>query len=187
MRFVLAPLAGFTDAPFRLMCQEGGADLTYTEMVSAAALAHGHSPTNHLMETMAGEGPVGCQIFGANENDIAVATREISRIASRFTELNLNAGCPMKKITQCGAGAKLVEDPAKIGRLLKVMKENTDLPITLKTRIGPHPQNTNIFEILDAAQEAGISGLTVHALDASGCDGGPVQLDVPEQRVRRAL
>ena len=49
MRFVLAPLAGFTDAPFRLMCQEGGADLTYTEMVSAAALAHGHSPTNHLM------------------------------------------------------------------------------------------------------------------------------------------
>ena len=54
MRFVLAPLAGFTDAPFRLMCQEGGADLTYTEMVSAAALAHGHSPTNHLMETMAG-------------------------------------------------------------------------------------------------------------------------------------
>lgn len=186
MRFVLAPLAGFTDAPFRLMCQEGGADLTYTEMVSAAALAHGHSPTNHLMETMAGEGPVGCQIFGANENDIAVATREISRIASRFTELNLNAGCPMKKITQCGAGAKLVEDPAKIGRLLKVMKENTDLPITLKTRIGPHPQNTNIFEILDAAQEAGISGLTVHARYTSQCHGGPVHLDVLEEVVRRA-
>lgn len=186
MRFVLAPLAGFTDAPFRLMCQEGGADLTYTEMVSAAALAHGHSPTNHLLETMEGEGPVGCQIFGANESDIAAAVKEISRIGSRFSELNLNAGCPMKKITQCGAGAKLVEDPARIGRLLKVMRENTDLPITLKTRIGPHPQNTNIFEILDAAQEAGISGLTVHARYTSQCHGGPVHLDVLEEVVRRA-
>lgn len=186
MRFVLAPLAGFTDAPFRLMCQEGGADLTYTEMVSAAALAHGHSPTNHLMETMEGEGPVGCQIFGANESDIAAAVKEISGISSRFSELNLNAGCPMKKITQCGAGAKLVEDPAKIGRLLRVMRENTDLPITLKTRIGPHPQNTNIFEILDAAQQAGIAGITVHARYTSQCHGGPVHLDVLEEVVKRA-
>ena len=74
MKYVLAPLAGFTDAPFRRMCAEGGADLTYTEMVSAAGLAHGSSPTRHLLETMDGEGPVACQIFGANESDIAYAT-----------------------------------------------------------------------------------------------------------------
>ena len=66
MKYVLAPLAGFTDAPFRRMCFEGGADLAYTEMVSAAGLAHGSSPTRHLLETMPGEGPVACQIFGAN-------------------------------------------------------------------------------------------------------------------------
>ena len=79
MKYVLAPLAGFTDAPFRRMCHEGGADLAYTEMVSAAGLAHGSSPTRHLLETMPGEGPVACQIFGANESDIAYATDFIER------------------------------------------------------------------------------------------------------------
>ena len=79
MKYVLAPLAGFTDAPFRRMCAEGGADLTYTEMVSAAGLAHGSSPTRHLLETMDGEGPVACQIFGANESDIAYATDFITQ------------------------------------------------------------------------------------------------------------
>ena len=73
MRFVLAPLAGFTDAPFRRLCAELGADLAYTEMVSAAGLAYGSSPTRHLMEVMPGEGPVACQLFGAKESDLAVA------------------------------------------------------------------------------------------------------------------
>ena len=75
MKFVLAPLAGFTDAPFRRLCAEGGADLAYTEMVSAAGLAHGSSPTRHLMETMPGEGPVACQLFGARESDLAFKAR----------------------------------------------------------------------------------------------------------------
>ena len=79
MKYVLAPLAGFTDAPFRRLCFEGGADLTYTEMVSAAGLAHGSSPTRHLLETMEGEGPVACQLFGANESDLAFAARFIEK------------------------------------------------------------------------------------------------------------
>ena len=134
MKFILAPLADFTDAPFRRMCFEGGADLCYSEMVSAAALAHGNSPTRHLMEVMPGEGPVACQIFGAREEDVEKAAREIDLIRDRFTELNLNVGCPMQRITRAGAGAKLIEDPEKVYRLLKVMAENTSLPITLKTR-----------------------------------------------------
>ena len=100
MKFFLAPLADFTDAPFRRMCFEGGADLVYTEMVSAAALAHGNSPTRHLMETMDGEGPVACQIFEATESDVAAAAREVEKVKKRFTELNLNAGCPMTRITR---------------------------------------------------------------------------------------
>ena len=75
MRFVLAPLAGFTDAPFRRLCFEGGADLCYSEMVSAAGLAHGSSPTRHLLETMSGEGPVAVQLFGATEGDLACAAK----------------------------------------------------------------------------------------------------------------
>ena len=191
MKYVLAPLAGFTDAPFRRMCHEGGADLAYTEMVSAAGLAHGSSPTRHLLETMPGEGPVACQIFGANESDIAYATDFITRTFEHssirtFSELNLNAGCPMTKVTREGAGAKLVEDPAKIHRLLKAMTENTGLPVTLKTRLGPHPQRTNILEILDAAESAGAKGIVVHARYTSQMHGGPTHLDILADVVRHA-
>ena len=192
MRYVLAPLAGFTDAPFRRLCHEGGADLAYTEMVSAAGLAHGSSPTRHLLETMPGEGPVACQLFGANESDLAFAADFVERThaspdrARPFCELNLNAGCPMKKVMGEGAGAKLVEDPEKIYRLLKAMVANTSLPVTLKTRLGPHPQRTNVFEILDAAESAGAKGIAVHARYTSQMHGGAVHLDVLKEVVARA-
>ncbi len=184
MKFVLAPLAGFTDAPFRRLCFEGGADLSYTEMVSAAGLAHGSSPTRHLMETMPGEGPVACQLFGAKETDLAFASREVP--SGRFVELNLNAGCPMTKVTREGAGAKLAEDPEKVYRLLKAMVENTPLPVTLKTRLGPHPRSTTVFELLDAAEKAGAKGFILHARYTSQMHGGPVHLDTLAEVVRRA-
>ena len=195
MKYVLAPLAGFTDAPFRRLCREGGADLAYTEMVSAAGLAHGSSPTRHLLETMSGEGPVAVQIFGARESDVAYATEFIEKTnrpcsasgfgSFRFTELNLNAGCPMTKVTREGAGAKLVEDPEKIYRLLRAMTENTSLPVTLKTRLGPHPQRTNVFEIADAAERAGAKGLVLHARYTSQMHGGEVHLETLAEVVRR--
>lgn len=190
MKYVLAPLAGFTDAPFRRLSFEGGADLTYTEMVSAAGLAHGSSPTRHLMEVMEGEGPVGLQIFGAKESDIAYSVKEINAyrrsLSVDYTEINLNAGCPMTKVTREGAGAKLCEDPEKIYRLLKAMTENTDLPVTLKTRLGPHPQATTIFEIVDAAEKAGAKGLIVHARYTSQMHGGTVHLDTLAEVVKRS-
>ena len=184
MKYVLAPLAGFTDAPFRLMAREGGADLTYTEMVSAAGLAHGSSPTRHLMEVLPGEGPVACQLFGSKETDLAFAARAVP--AERFCELNLNAGCPMTKVTREGAGAKLVEDPEKVRRLLKAIAENTSLPVTLKTRLGPHPKSTRVFELLDAAEQAGAKGFIVHARYTSQMHGGAVHLATLAEVVRRA-
>lgn len=191
MTLALAPLAGFTDAPFRRMCREGGADLAYTEMVSAAALAHGHNATRHLLETMAEEGPVACQIFGAKEEEVASTACLVSSLraaggGARFVELNLNAGCPMLKVTQCGAGAKLAEDPAKVARLLKAMAENTDLPVTLKTRLGPRPGATTAFELLDAAESAGAKGVVFHARYTSQMHGGPVHLDVLAELAARA-
>ena len=186
MKFVLAPLAGFTDAPFRRLCRDGGADLAYTEMVSAAAIAHGHAATRQLLETLPGEGPLACQIFGANESDIACAAKFVSSLPVPWAALDLNAGCPMQKVTRAGAGAKLVEDPEKIYRLLVAMAENTALPVTLKTRLGPHPQRTTIFEILDAAERAGAKGLTVHARYTSQLHGGETHLDTLAEVVRRA-
>ena len=185
MKYLLAPLADFTDAPFRLLCRQGRADATYTEMVSAAALAHGHAPTRRLLELLPGEGPVACQIFGADARDVAYATKYITDLG-RFTEINLNAGCPMRTVTRAGAGSKLMEDPPKIARLLEAMVSNTTLPVTLKTRLGPHPGDTSIFEILSLAEKAGARGLLLHARYTSQCHGGPVHLDTLARVVEAA-
>ena len=183
MRYVLAPLAGFTDAPFRRLCHEGGADLTYTEMVSAAGLAHGSAPTRRLMDLMPGEGPVAVQLFGSKEEELAFA---VKTLPPGFVEVNLNAGCPMTKVTREGAGAKLVEDPDKIYRLLKAMVDNTSLPVTLKTRLGPRPGWTTVFEILDAAEKAGARGIAVHARYTSQMHGGELHLDTLAELVSRS-
>ncbi len=186
MKLLLAPLAGFTDAPFRRLATEGGADQTYTEMVSAAGLAHGNQPTRELMKVLPGEGPVGCQIFGAKETDVARATHVVESVKERFCELNLNAGCPMTKVTRCGAGAKLAEDPAQVYRLLQVMRENTTLPVTLKTRLGPRPDWETVFELLDAATQAGVRALLLHARYTSQLHGGAVHLEKLAAVVARA-
>ena len=184
-KYVLAPIAGFTNAAFRVMAANGGADLTYTEMVSAAGLAHGSSPTRHLLETLPGEGPVACQLFGANPDELAFATREVAALG-RFAEINLNAGCPVPRIVKEGAGAALVKKPELVHGLLSAMVEETDLPVTLKTRPGPRPDKVLMFELLAAAEAAGAKGITLHARFTSQNHGGEVHLDLLAELVRRA-
>lgn len=184
-KYSLAPLAGFTDAAFRRLCSRHGADLTYTEMVSAAGLAHGSRPTRHLMETLPGEGRVACQLFGANPDELEFSAREVSSLG-RFVELNLNAGCPVPKVTREGAGATLVKDPAKVHALLAAMKRGTDLPVTLKTRPGPKPDKVMLWELLDAAETAGASAIILHARFTSQNHGGDVHLDLLSELVERA-
>ena len=185
MKYVLAPIAGFTNAAFRLMASRGGADLTYTEMVSAAGLAHGSSPTRHLLEVLPGEGPVACQLFGANPEELAYAAREVSA-TGRFVELNLNAGCPVPRIVREGAGSALVKDPARVHDLLVAMVGATDLPVTLKTRPGPRPDKVLMFELLDAAETAGAKGITLHARFTSQNHGGAVHLELLAELVQKA-
>jgi len=185
IKYTLAPLAGFTSAPFRLLCQQHGADLTYTEMVSAAGLAHGSSPTRQLMEVMPGEGPVACQIFGSKIDELAAAAAEAHR-TGRFVEINLNAGCPMPKIVHEGAGAALVRDPQHIHDCLAAMKRETTLPVTLKTRPGPNPDQVRLWEILDAAESAGCAGIILHGRFTSKMHGGPVSYDLIAELVQRA-
>ena len=184
-KYSLAPLAGFTDAAFRRLCSRHGADLTYTEMVSAAGLAHGSRPTRHLMETLPGEGPVACQLFGSNPDELEFSAREVTSLGP-FVELNLNAGCPVPKVTREGAGATLVKDPAKVHDLLAAMKRGTDLPVTLKTRPGPKPDKVMLWELLDAAETAGASAIILHARFTSQNHGGEVHLDLLSELVERA-
>ena len=159
------------------MCIEGGADCAYTEMVSAAALLHGHGPTRHLMERMEGEGPLVCQIFGSTDEEAAFAAREIEKVKDRFCGIDLNAGCPMPRIIKSGAGASLVTDPARVFRMLSAMRENTSLPVSLKTRLGPHRGVKTIFELASAAESAGAVSIAVHARYTSQMHGGPVDLE----------
>lgn len=184
-------MAGFTDAPFRRLCFEGGAALCVSEMVSAAALAHGSVPTLQMLETMPGEGPLALQLFGAKPDEMAKAVRIVSEKlaqakASPVVALDLNAGCPMPKVTRCGAGAALVKDPPLVGELLCAMRENTTLPVTLKTRLGPHPGEVTVFELLAQAERAGAKGMTVHARFTSQLHGGETHLDILEEVKRRA-
>lgn len=185
MKYVLAPLAGFTNAPFRRLCAEYGADLAYTEMVSAAGLAHGSSPTRRLMDVMPGEGPVACQLFGSKPDELAAAAREATA-ARRFVGLDLNAGCPMPKVVHEGAGAALIDDPQLVHDCLAAMKRETDLPVSLKTRPGPHPDKVMLAELLDAAETAGCSGITLHGRFRSQLHGGDVHYDLVAELVSRA-
>ena len=186
MRLVLAPIAEFSDAPFRQMCFAGGADSACTEMVSAAALRHGHLPSAAMLEKAPGEGRLVCQIFGSDELDLALAAREISNTGGRFAAIDLNAGCPMPRIVRNGDGAALVKSPEKVMRLLVAIKENTHLPVTLKTRLGPRIGETTVFEIADAAASAGAVEMTVHARYVSQMHGGPADLATLAELVSRS-
>lgn len=186
VKFVLAPIAGFTNAAFRLMAVRGGADLAYTEMVSAAGLAHGSSPTRHLMEVLPGEGPVACQLFGSKPDELAFSAREVSALG-RFVEINLNAGCPVPRIVREGSGSALVKNPQLVHDLLAAMvAESNGVPVTLKTRPGPRPDMVLMLELLDAAETAGAKGLTLHARFTSQNHGGEVHLDLLAELVRSA-
>jgi nifR3 family TIM-barrel protein len=185
MKFILAPLAGFTNAAFRLLCLKGGADCVYTEMVSMAGLAHGSNPTRHLMEALPGETNTACQIFGSKPHEAAIAAKKATA-TGYFTSINLNCGCPMPKVVHEGAGASLIKSPELIHDCLAAMKSATNLPITLKTRPGPKPDNVKMFEILSAAETAGASEIALHARFTSQAHGGEVHLDLLADLVSRA-
>ncbi len=186
MRLVLAPLADYTDAPFRLLCGEFGAEMAYTEMISAAALMHDHAKTFLMLEKADSEVPLGCQIFGAHEEEIAYAAREVEKVKERFVELNLNAGCPMPRLIRADSGACLAADPERTYSLLSAMKAETSLPVTLKTRPGPSPDRVTLFELLDAAERAGASAFILHGRFTSQMHTGPVCFDLMAETVSRA-
>lgn len=185
MKYILAPLADYTNAAFRRLCHGFGADLAYTEMVSAAALAHGSSPTRHMLEVLPGEGPVACQLFGHNPDELAFAAREVTAL-KRFVSIDLNAGCPMPRIVQGGDGAAMIRNPQLVHDCLVAIKRETDLPVTLKTRPGSSPDKIVMFELLDAAESAGCTGLTLHGRFTSQKHGGEIHYDLIAEIVRRA-
>jgi len=174
---VLAPMAGFTDAAMRRVAHAFGAALTYTEMVSAAGLLRAGARTWPLLETLPGEGPVVAHLYGAEPEEMAAAAAAVWR-AGRFVAVDVNAGCPVRRITANGCGAALMPHPGRIGRIVAAMRAAMPLPVTVKTRVGLQPDRVLVQEILRAAEEAGGAALAVHGRFASRMHGGAVALDL---------
>src|SRR3972149_874642 len=133
-KLILAPLAGITDRTFRLLCRENGADVTVTEMVSARGLLMQPARTARYLEYGEGERPVGAQLFGAIPEGWAEAAAEIGRLGFAFVDINM--GCPVRKVTAGGAGAALLSHPPLAGKIVKAAVDSAGVSVTGKIRSG---------------------------------------------------
>ena len=157
---VLAPMAGVTDRPFRQLCREQGAGLVVSEMVSCNALLWGSEKTRRRIDH-AGEGePVSVQIAGAVPAQMADAARFNVDHGAQLIDINM--GCPAKKVCNVMAGSALLQDEALVGQILEAVVSAVDVPVTLKIRTGWDPQHKNGLAIARLAEQAGIQALAVH-------------------------
>jgi tRNA-dihydrouridine synthase B len=156
---LLSPMAGVTDVAFRTLCKQYGAAMTYTEFVSSAALVRENKKTHELLVTDPSENPVAVQLFGANEEEIAAAAKIVEK---DFDVIDMNCGCPVHKVIKTGAGSALLNDPPKIGRLVKKITDAVSKPVTIKIRAGINEQTINAVEVAKAAEAAGAAAIAVH-------------------------
>ena len=159
----LAPMAGFTDAPFRLLCREQGCGHTVTEMVSAKGLLFGSARTGALLDTLPGEGRVTVQLFGRDPAALAEAARRIEGERGAALEaIDLNFGCPAPKITGNGEGSALMREPALCGRIVAAVAAAVRVPVTAKLRKGFDAAHENAVEVARICADSGAAMLTVH-------------------------
>ncbi len=168
----LSPMAGYTDAAFRLLCTRYGCGFAMTEVVNAQAILYGSKPTLSLLVKYPAEGPVGAHLYGSDPGVMAEAARFVEAMG-RFQFVDINAGCPVRKIVAKGSGAALMGDPARIAAIVAAIRSAVSLPVTVKTRIGLAPDRTNISEIAQGVEEAGAAAIAIHARYASNQHRGP--------------
>ena len=173
----LAPMAGITDAAMRMISWRHGAEQCSTEMVSSMGLANDSLRTFQLLEKLPEEGPLVAHLYGGDAASMAEAARLVTERGG-FVAIDINAGCPVQKVMKCGGGAALMRDANLVGKIVKAMVAATNLPVTLKTRIGLHQQAVTIFDIAQAVEDAGGSGLAVHGRFASDEHRGDVHFEL---------
>jgi nifR3 family TIM-barrel protein len=158
--YVLAPMAGVSDMPYRLICQEHGAGLLTTEMVSAKAIMHNNKNTNLLLQIHPGEKHVSLQLFGSDPKIISEMAKRIEELP--FSILDINMGCPMPKIFNNGEGAALMKNPKLVYDIVYATARAIKKPVTIKTRKGLDDDNINAVEIAKVAEAAGAAAVTIH-------------------------
>lgn len=164
--FVAAPMAGVTSPAFRLMAKKGGAALVYTEMVSAMGVMLGGRNTLRLTEVLAEERPVGLQLFGADPEVMGRAAAKVcAMLAGSIDLIDINMGCPVRKIRRQGAGSALLDDPVRAAEVAAAVVEGSSLPVTVKLRLGRY--GDDLEGILPGILKAGVVGVALHARTAS--------------------
>lgn len=159
--FILAPMAGVCDLPFRLLCKEKGAAMVCTEMVSAKAIYYNNKNTKELLTIDKNEGPVSLQLFGSEPKLMAEMAKCIEEIP--FDILDFNMGCPVPKVVNNGEGSALMKNPVLAGHIIEAMANAISKPVTVKIRAGFDAEHINAVEIAKIAENSGAAAVTVHA------------------------
>jgi len=149
-----------SDPPFRAICRQNGADMTYTEFISSEGLLKGTAASRRKLDIFEAERPVGIQLYGGDEEALAKAAAIVD--ATHPDLLDINFGCPVKGVVGKGAGAGVLRDPGRMVRLAAACVRATRLPVTVKTRLGWDDDSKNIEDIAERLQDAGIQALTIH-------------------------
>lgn len=158
---LLAPMEDVSDPPFRRLCKLHGADLMYSEFISSEGLIRDAMKSKKKLDIFDYERPVGIQIFGGDEEAMSLSAKIVETVNPDIVDINF--GCPVKKVVAKGAGAGVLKDVDLMVRLTKAVVNSTHLPVTVKTRLGWDVETINIEEVALRLQDAGIKALTIHA------------------------
>lgn len=172
---LLAPLAGYTNLPFRLCMREvGGFGLASTELVHARSLLEQHHKALELIETCPADSPLAVQLFGAVAEEIRDAAWWLEEAG--VAAIDLNMGCPVEKVVQRGAGAAMLRDPEKTAKLVRMVTQAVKIPVTVKTRLGWDDSRLDAVHLAPILEDAGVAALTIHGRTREGAFGGSVNL-----------
>ncbi len=158
---LLAPMEDVSDPPFRRLCKTHGADLMYSEFISSEGLIRDAIKSRQKLDIFDYERPVGIQIFGGDEEAMALSSQIVSTVNPDLIDINF--GCPVKKVVCKGAGAGVLKDVDLMVRLTKAVIRSTHLPVTVKTRLGWDDNSINIDEVAERLQDIGVQALSIHA------------------------
>ena len=157
---LLAPMEDVSDPPFRLLCKENGCDMMYTEFVSVEGLIRNVDKSLKKLELLPEERPIGIQIFGAEIDSMVEATKMLEPYMPDVIDINF--GCPVKKVVNKGAGAAILKDIDKMVSMTKAVVKVTNIPVTVKTRLGWDNQSIKIAEVAERLQDTGIKAMSIH-------------------------
>lgn len=174
----LAPMAGVTDLPFRMICKDMGASLVYTEMISCKGLYYKDEKTKELTSVDERERPIAVQIFGSEPSIMRQVVSEYLNDRDDIDIIDINMGCPAPKIVRGGEGSALMKSPNLIRQIIKEIVDVSKKPVTIKIRKGWDDSNINAVEIAKIGEEEGISAITIHGRTRSMFYSGEADWDI---------